>query len=119
MKKLSLLAVIVFSLGLIASCGVSRGYIVAPITQVDLKFKNFTVVQVAKGEASASYVFGFMGPRHQDLVGQAYRNMVDNAKLVGSSRALANVTVDSQNRFFVFWSKKTVYVTAVVIEFKN
>ena len=98
-------------------CSYHLGYVGHGImTQVELSKNNYKVIGSVTGEAQATYWFG-IGPSQQNLVDQARRDMIKKANLTGGSKAVINVTSDEKANFFIFWHKKTVYVSGEVIEF--
>ncbi|HIC12951.1 MAG TPA: hypothetical protein EYO75_06230 [Sulfurimonas sp.] len=110
----------VLVLGLIAlftGCSVTNGSMghVAQ-TQVQLSKANFDIVKSVEGEASASYFLG-IGLSKENLVARAKKDMLKKANLHGS-QALVNITTDSKGTFYPFFRKKTIYISADVVEFK-
>ena len=69
-----------------------------------------------KGEASNQY-FLIVGGGKRALVEKARAKMLQNANLVGSSRAVINETVEIHSFFFWIGMQYTVTVSADVIEF--
>jgi hypothetical protein len=71
-----------------------------------------------KGAASGTTVFGIIGGSFRPLIDRARTEMLENAGLVGSSRAVINETVEVNNRSFIgIVTTKNVTVSAYVIEF--
>ncbi len=100
-----------------SSCSTSDGLIGHQIvTNVDLSQANFKVITSVQGEASARRILG-VGINQADLFNQARKDMVSKAGLNGTSRALINVTSEMKVRYGLFSTKKTIYVSAEVIEF--
>jgi len=78
---------------------------------------NVKVLDSVTGKASVDYIVG-IGPKEQNLFEQARKNMVANANLVGSSKAIINVTTDVKyTSVLLLWTRKTVYISGDVIEF--
>ncbi len=106
--------------GLLLGChGTAGGAMEQSIdTQVHLAEDNFEVVDTVTGEASEYRVFG-RGVGSRDLYGQAKRELLEEADMEGTSRALVNVATDAQETHFLFFvvTKRTVYVSAQVVEF--
>ena len=116
----SVIAISVLVLAVIFSAGCSHfgGYVGHGIqTNVELSKNNFKVVGSVTGEASAGFIFGVFGPSKLNLMDQARRDMINKAKLTGASRAVANITTDTQITVYPFYNKTTVYVSGDVIEF--
>lgn len=115
MKPLYIISLFIFLF--FAGCSVSTGSIDHGImTQVQLKEANYEVLGSVTGEASTHYILG-INLRGQDLFGRAKRDMVNNAELQGP-QAFINVTTDVRDSEFIIWRRKTVFVSAEVIEFK-
>lgn len=87
-------------------------------TRVDLNSNNYTVIGDAQGSSSAKYIVG-IGGFQTDLNSSAYANLVENAKISGSSKALINVTFE-EHKFMVFpfFVRRTVTARGTVVEFK-
>ena len=116
MKKLVLFGALAL---LLASCGSTNELthnLNNHTTQVVLSKKNFNVVEHVKGEASNLYVLGFGGTK-AGLVGEARAKMLQNANLVGSSKAVINETVEIHYFSFLLGANYKVVVSADVIEF--
>ena len=116
MKKLFLFGALAL---LLASCGSTNELthnLNNHTTQVVLSKKNFNVVEHVNGEASNLYVLGFGGTK-AGLVGEARAKMLQNANLVGSSKAVINETVEIHYFSFLLGANYKVVVSADVIEF--
>ena len=87
-------------------------------TNVILQDNNFKVIGTVSGEAKDTYVFGF-GGLTKDLVAKAKQEMIKNAELNGTSRAIINVTLEEHHALFVILVEKTVIVHGTVIEFTD
>lgn len=113
----SIIAIAIVSM--FASCAIHSGLpknTNTNTTKVTLQDNNFTVVQKVSGSSTGLTVLGF-GGSFKPLVAQARANMLASAELTGSSRAVINEIVEVNDKFFVFFIKKTVTVSAYVIEF--
>jgi hypothetical protein len=113
---LFLLAVI-----LLAGCGVSSGLmnqysVNGANSNVVLQKDNFKVLGTVSGEASDSYLF-FIGGKTKNLIAIAKKNMIEKAGLVGTSKAIINITLEEHNKFAFVYIKKTITVHGTVIEF--
>ena len=116
MKKIVLFSALAL---LLASCGVTRELshnVNNHTTQVVLAKNNFKVVEHVKGEATNDY-FLFFGGGRKALIEKARAEMLKNANLVGTSRAVINETVEAHSFLFFIGTKYTVTVSADVIEF--
>lgn len=121
MKKLIFpLVFVAFSL-LFSSCGVSYALIDNQnqnSTQVHLMEKNYKVVDQVSGSAEVEYVLFFGGMKKRNLYADAYKNMLNAANLENGSKALINVlTEEHAGGFPPFYTKRTITVSAHVIEF--
>jgi len=119
MKKKIGLGLVMCVVTLLTGCSMTGGYIGHYIsTDVQLNQANFTVVKSVTGEATANYFLG-IGPSKQDLIGQAKRDMINNAQLKGS-QALINVTTDAKlTGVVLFWRQQKVTVSAEVVQFNK
>ena len=115
---LMLSALIIFS-----SCGVGVAILENQnqnSTQVHLTQNNYTVVDKAIGSAEVDYILFFGGLQKRNLYADAYRDMVNAANLESGSRALVNVfTEEHVGGFPPFYTKRTITVSAHVIEFSR
>ncbi|MGJ8594143.1 MAG: DUF6567 family protein [Aquaticitalea sp.] len=118
MKKIYFL-LILFT-GLMTSCashyGLPKNHI-QNTTEVVLTKNNFKVINIVKGDAEATYVFGFGGLSKNGLVAEAKAKMLQNAGLEGTSRTVINEVVEVKTTGFFFVSKYKVIVSAQIIEF--
>ncbi|MBM0653237.1 hypothetical protein JMN11_06055 [Capnocytophaga genosp. AHN8471] len=115
MKKIILFSALAL---LLSSCGVSNGLthnLNNHTTQVVLAKNNFKVVEHVKGEATNDYFLLFGGGK-KALIEKARAKMLENANLVGSSKAVINETVEIHSFWFI-GTRYTVTVSADVIEF--
>lgn len=119
MKKILVVLAIAFGL---SSCGVNHAYVFnhnQSNTQVELSQANFTVTKEVSGSAEVSYVLLFGAAKRSALYQEAYQNMLQEAKLVGGSKALTNVlTEEHVGGVPPFYYKRTITVRANVVEFK-
>jgi len=127
MKKLLLtkkqlhIGLLLFAVILLAGCGVSSGLmnqysVNGANSNVVLQKDNFKVLGTVSGEASDSYLF-FIGGKTKNLIAIAKKNMIENAGLVGTSKAIINITLEEHNKFAFVYIKKTITVHGTVIEF--
>ncbi|MDR1678271.1 MAG: hypothetical protein LBR81_00635 [Prevotellaceae bacterium] len=85
-------------------------------TEVVLSKKNYKIISKVEGKAHGISVLGF-GGSFNPLVAQARADMLNNAGLEGTSRAIINETVESNYKSFVVASVNTITVSAYIIEF--
>ena len=110
--KITLMAILTMGLG---SCAVHMGYM---NNSAGLDDANFSYKQQGiSGSAEATYVVGFGGLHHEAIVDEAKQNMLKEHPLQ-SNQALANVTVNYRNAFYLVVIKSKCTVTADVVEFK-
>ena len=103
------------------SCGVSNAFVLNQnqnSTQVHLSTNNYQVVEKVRGSADVTYVLIFGGKNKKQLYANAYAQMMEQANLSSGSRALVNmVTEEHIGGVPPFYSKRTITVSAQVIEF--
>lgn len=116
MKKVLLkAATVIFAVLFVSSCAFHSGLMQ---NSASLSSANFTYVKPSvRGEASASYVFGFGGLGKQALVDQAKQKMIASYPLK-SNQALSNITVNFKNTFILVFRQVKCTVTADIVEFK-
>ena len=125
MKAIKYLFVCCIAAVLFSSCGVAGGFnstnyvsYVPTHTEVRLTDNNFKVVGLAKGEWSATYVFGIGGLSKKSLMNNAISDMYEKANLTGS-QTIINVTSAVSVKYVVWgiYTQRTAVVTGTVIEF--
>ena len=127
MKKLSCIkkqgTSVLFLVAIIflSGCGINSGLVNqysvnGANTNVILQKKNFKVIGTVSGESSDSYLF-FIGGHKQNLVAKAKQNMIESAKLDGTSKALINVTTEEHDVFKFVYIKRIITIHGTVIEF--
>ena len=125
MKAIKYLFMCCLSAILFSSCGVATGlnttgYVsyVPTHTEVRLVDNNFKVVGLAKGEWSATYVFGIGGLSNKSLMNSAISDMYEKANLTGS-QTIINVTSAVSTKAIVWgiYMQRTAVVTGTIIEF--
>ncbi|MEP4534086.1 MAG: DUF6567 family protein [Cyclobacteriaceae bacterium] len=118
-KTISILVIVAIAAGL-CSCGVSGAYVYnhnQNATQVTLASDNFNVVGKVKGTSEASYILFVGGLKKKRLYENAYTDMITTANLKGP-QAIANVIHEEHfGGVPPFFIKRTVTVSAHVIEF--
>lgn len=118
MKKMSFL-LLVMSLFL-SSCathyGLPKNYN-QNTTEVVLTKKNFKVVQIVKGEAQATYIFGIGGLAKNGLIAEAKAKMLKSAGMEGAARTVVNEIVEVKTSGFLFVNKYKVIVSGQIVEF--
>ncbi|AUC76133.1 DUF6567 family protein [Olleya sp. Bg11-27] len=86
-------------------------------TEVVLTKKNFKVVQIVKGEAQATYIFGIGGLAKNGLIAEAKAKMLKSAGMEGAARTVVNEIVEVKTSGFLFVNKYKVIVSGQIIEF--
>ena len=118
MKKIAFL--IIGFMFLFTGCAIHSGLTTNAnnhTTEVVLSKKNFKVIESVQGEAEVQYILGIGGTSKKVLIAQARANMLKEANIEGSSKAVVNETIEMQYSLFPFWGTHRVIVTAHVIEF--
>ena len=88
------------------------------LTNVVLQSGDYKIVDKVKGEAQAKYILVFGGNRSKALIEEARAEMLQNANLIGSSKAVINETVEySVETVLGFVNTVKVTVTGYVVEF--
>ncbi|MBD0831315.1 DUF6567 family protein [Aestuariibaculum sediminum] len=88
-------------------------------TEVVLSQNNFKIIKTVKGFAKATYILGIGGHSKNGLVSEAKSNMLENANLEGTSRAIINETVEIKGSAFPFVGTHKVIVSGQIIEFTD
>ncbi|PZX60874.1 DUF6567 family protein [Hydrotalea sandarakina] len=122
MLKLKNALFVILIVMLFSSCGMNTALTANlnnNVTNVTLSQKNYKVVGLVTGKAQATYVLGIGGLSHKALVAMAKADMLKQANLMGSARAVVNVTTEENlvQILFPIYFRKEVYVQAHVIEF--
>lgn len=121
MKKITIYSAIILITILLNSCGIGHAYIAninQNATEVHLSQNNFKVVDQISGSSEASFVFAIGGINKRQLYENAYSQMLKKAKLLDSSKAIINVITEEHfSGFFPFFVRRTITVSAQVIEF--
>ena len=121
MKKISIYSVLLLLTACLSSCGVSTAFVTnhnQNATEVHLSSNNFKVIDQISGSSEASYVLVFGGVNKRQLYENAYSAMMKKANLLNSSKAIINVMTEEHfNGFAPFYVKRTITVSAQVVEF--
>lgn len=123
MRKLLLLLTVVVTLFGATSCSLQSPMTTnlnQNSTEVVLQDNNYTIVQKVRGEAESSYVFCIGGFRKAGLIEEARANMLENANMIGSSKAIINETVEMEvTSYLGVYNVLTVTVSGFVVEFNK
>ena len=121
MKKIGICSVLVLLTALLSSCGVGAALVTnhnQNVTQVHLSGNNFKVIDQISGSSEVSYVFAIGGMSKRQLYENAYAAMLKKANLLNGSKALINVMTEEHfNGFAPFFVRRTITVSAQVVEF--
>jgi hypothetical protein len=86
-------------------------------TNVVLQKNNYKIIQKVKGTSTSTSVFG-IGGGFRPLIERARAKMLESAELIGTTRAVINETVETNNKNYVgIVNQKTVTISAYIIEF--
>lgn len=119
MKKITFLFVTAGSL-VLSSCGFNSALVLnnnQNSTQVQLSSNNYKVVDKVSGSAEVEYILMIGGLDKRQLYENAYSAMVTKANLAGSKALINIVTEEHVGGVPPFYYKRTLTVSANVIEF--
>jgi hypothetical protein len=121
MKK-TVIYSLLFSLAtFLNSCGIGHAYVTnhnQNATEVHLSANNFKVIDQVSGSSAASYLLTIGGMDKKQLYENAYSAMLKKANLLNGSKAIINVMTEEHfSGFAPFYVKRTVTVSAQVVEF--
>lgn len=121
MKKISNYSVFLLLTVFISSCGIGVAYVTnhnQNATEVHLSGNNFKVIDQVSGSSETSYVFAIGGMNKRQLYENAYSTMIKKANLLNGSKAIINViTEEHVSGFAPFFVRRTITVSAQVVEF--
>lgn len=121
MKKIGIYSMFVLTTAFLSSCGVGTALVInhnQNATEVHLIQNNFKVVDQISGSSEVSYVMAIGGMNKRQLYENAYSAMMKKANLLNGSRAVINVVTEEHfSGFAPFYVKRTITVSAQVVEF--
>jgi PBP1b-binding outer membrane lipoprotein LpoB len=121
MKKSSIYSMLLLLAVFLTSCGIGTALVTnhnQNATEVHLSGNNFKVIDQASGSSVASYVLAIGGMNKRQLDENAYSAMTKKANLLNGSKAIINVmTEEHVSGFAPFFIKRTITVSAQVVEF--
>jgi PBP1b-binding outer membrane lipoprotein LpoB len=121
MKKMGNYSVMLLLAALLSSCGISTALVTnhnQNATQVHLSGNNFKVIDQVSGSSETSFLLAMGGMKEKQLYENAYSTMMKKANLLNGSKALINVmTEEHVSGFFPFFVRRTITVSAQVVEF--
>jgi PBP1b-binding outer membrane lipoprotein LpoB len=121
MKKIGIYSMLLLLAAFISSCGVGVALTTnhnQNATEVHLGQNNFKVIDQVSGSSEASYVLAIGGMNKRQLYENAYSMMLKKANLLNGSKAIINVMTEEHFSGFVpFFFRRTITVSAQVVEF--
>jgi hypothetical protein len=121
MKKTRIYLVLLSLAASLASCGINTALVAnhnQNATEVQLRENNFTVIDQVSGSSEATYVFAIGGMSKRQLYENAYSAMMKKANLLHGSKAIVNVMTEQHvSGFAPFYVRRTITVSAQVVEF--
>jgi hypothetical protein len=121
MKKIVIYSVLFSLATFLNSCGIGHAYVAnhnQNATEVHLSANNFKVINQVSGSSEASYLLTIGGIDKKQLYENAYSAMLKKANLLNGSKAIINVMTEEHfSGFAPFYVKRTVTVSAQVVEF--
>jgi len=121
MKKIVIYSVLLLLAAFVSSCGIGHAFVTnhnQNATEVHLSGNNFKVIDQVSGSSEVSYVFAIGGMTKRQLYENAYSQMIKKANLLNGSKAIINVTTEEHfSGFAPFFVRRTITVSALVVEF--
>ena len=121
MKKIGIYSVLLLLAAFLTSCGFGTALVTnhnQNATEVHLGGNNFKVIDQVSGSSEASYVFAIGAMNKRQLYENAYSTMMKKANLLNGSKAIINVMTEEHfSGFAPFFVKRTITVSAQVVEF--
>ena len=121
MKKIGIYSVLLLLAAFLTSCGFGTALVTnhnQNATEVHLGGNNFKVIDQVSGSSEASYVFAIGAMNKRQLYENAYSTMMKKANLLNGSKAIINVMTEEHfSGFAPFFVRRTITVSAQVVEF--
>jgi hypothetical protein len=121
MKKIKVYAIFFLLAAFLSSCGIGTAVVSnhnQNATEVHLSGNNFKVIDYVNGSSEASYVLAIGGMNKRQLYENAYSMMIRKANLLNGSKAIVNVMTEEHiSGFAPFFVRRTITVSAQVVEF--
>lgn len=121
MKKIEIYSVMSLLAVLLSSCGISTALVTnhnQNATEVHLSENNFKVIDQVSGSSEETYVLTIGGMNKRQLYENAYSAMMKKANLLNGSKAIINVMTEEHiGGFAPFFVRRTITVSAQVVEF--
>lgn len=121
MKKIVIYFMLLLLTASLSSCGIGTALVTnhnQNATEVHLSGNNFNVIDQVSGSSEASYVLAIGGMNKRQLYENAYSTMMKKANLLNGSKAIVNVMTEEHfSGFAPFYVRRTITVSAQVVEF--
>ncbi len=120
-KKIGIYSILLLLATSLNSCGVGHALVVnhnQNATEVHLSSNNFKVIDQVSGSSETTYVLAIGGINKKQLYENAYTAMMRKANLLNGSKAIINVMTEEHiSGFAPFYVRRTITVSAQVVEF--
>lgn len=121
MKKIGNYSLLLLLTTFLSSCGIGAAFVTnhnQNATEVHLSGNNFKVIDQVSGSSEASYILAIGGMSKRQLYENAYSTMMKKANLMNGSKAIINVITEEHfSGFAPFFVRRTITVSAQVVEF--
>lgn len=121
MKKIGIYCVLLLLVTSLSSCGIGTTLVTnhnQNATEVHLSENNFKVIDQISGSSEASYIFAIGAMNKRRLYENAYSKMMQKANLLNGSKAIINIITEEHfSGFAPFFVRRTITVSAQVVEF--
>ena len=121
MKKICIYSLLLLLTAFLSSCGIGHAFVTnhnQNATEVHLSGNNFKVIDQVSGSSETSFILAIGGMNKRQLYENAYSTMLKKANLMNGSKAIINVmTEEHLSGFAPFYVRRTITVSAQVIEF--
>ena len=121
MKKIGIYTMLLLLAAFLSSCGIGAAFVTnhnQNATEVHLGGNNFKVIDQVSGSSEASYVFAIGAMNKRKLYENSYSTMMKKANLLNGSKAIINVMTEEHfSGFAPFFVRRTITVSAQVVEF--
>ena len=121
MKKIGNYSLLLLLTTFLSSCGIGTAFVTnhnQNATEVHLSGNNFKVIDQVSGSSEASYILAIGGMSKRRLYENAYSTMMKKANLMNGSKAIINVITEEHfSGFAPFFVRRTITVSAQVVEF--
>lgn len=123
MKKINMYSLCLGLALMLSSCGSGTAFVSnlnQNSTEVNLNRNNFKVIDQVSASSEAAYVLGIGGMRKRQIYENAYATMMKKADLMNGAKAIINVMTEEHfSGFIPFYVRRTITVSAQVVEFTD